>query len=495
MKHIIIILLISITPKISCQILSDIEVFNRGMLCIDFNGAAFDNTPVKNLPTKVNKWLYLKSVDQLNADNIVITFFERVFKPTNFEIIINNNIDTILINKRRWIINLNESFKSLTITPIENVGPTIDSILFLKNQQPIQINFNHKSVIDNEEVILFQNKIKSKLLKTKSKEIELVKNYFENFLKKNLTDDEILQIKPLLNDYYEDPMNELCDLTKEIANSSKDLARHYLFGNQYSSWSRSKRITKSKKAFAKAAKLYQIASLLKNYEDKDVLYRSIYCLIESEDFIKAEKLLDIIITKKDYDPEFFRYYFMAKNKASTIRKLRLEEMFYEKCGESADVIDSEYHYLSITFTNALKLHNEKKYDLLLEFLNQSCLRINWSKDQRLNNLNKILCQLLINALSVKYSIIEIQKEFEKSNVKDLNYYDNHSCNGIFNAKKSTNLYGVNLIIYEEKSSIGSEIDPMVDDSQLITFDRDSEKIKEKTFVIQRINELLSITRH
>ena len=489
MKYIIIILLFSISNESYTQDSLKLDSYNSGILCLVLNGAKYDNSPVKGINTNVRNWLYLKGNQNLEIDYIQVTFLERVFKPTNFVVTINNTVDTVKIKNRTWNIDVKNTLNSFSLNTIRNVSsPTIDSIRAFKNGVAVELQINHKTNLESPEVVEYHEQMKGQLMATKSKQYGLTKKFYYQHVKKLLNQEQKSEVDKILTEYHENPKCELSKIVISAANESNELASSYIGGNKYSKWSRTKKIRKGKNEYLKSAQLYRKAHLLGCTKGNNLIYKSVAAYNQSEKFNKAEELLEPFIKNSQFDDQFFDYYFMTKNKVSRAKELRENGFLYYSCGGSPNVIDSEHYYSSIILRNSATLYKKKKYELLIEYIKKSRIRINWSSDARLNRINKVLCQMLIKSLVHKFSLQEIQAEFDKAKIYN-EEYDFYGIGDSMNYPKGTlMLFEIPLKLYDSNSRY-EKYSNEKNDKPLISFEDQNENMKEKTI----INELLSIT--
>ena len=466
-----------------------LDSYNSGILCLVLNGAEYDNSPVKGINTNVGNWLYLKANQSPEIDYIQLTFLERVFRPTKFAVTINNTIDTIKVNNRTWNIEVYNIINSFSLNTINNVSsPTIDSIRVLKNGMAVELQIDHKTKLDSPEVVQYHDQMKGQLMEAKSKKYGITKKFYEQHIKKLINQERKSEVDKILSEYHENPKCELSKIVISAADESNDLASSYIGGNKYSKWSRTKKILKGKNEYLKSAKLYRKAQLLGCTKGNNLIYKSVAAYNQAEKFNKAEELLEPFIKNSQFDYQFFDYYFMTKNKVSRAKELRENGFLYYSCGGSPDVIDSEHYYSTILLRNSVTLYQENKYELLLEYLKKSKIRINWSSDVRLNRINKVLCQMLIKSLEQKYSITEIQAEFEQAKIytEEFDYY---GIGDSMNFPKGTlKLFEIPLKLYDSNSA-RAKYSKEKNEKPLIDFEKQNENMKEKTI----LSELLSIT--
>lgn len=466
-----------------------IDSYNSGILCLVLNGAEYDNSPVKGINTNVRNWLYLKGTQNLEIDYIQLTFLERVFKPTSFVITINNTVDTIKINNRTWNLEVNNTLKSISLNTIRNASsPTIDSIRAFKNGVALKLLIDHKTKLEIPEVVEYHDKMESQLMDSKSLEYRGTKKFYDKHIKMLLDQERKSEVDKILTEYHKNPKCELSKIVVSAADESSDLASNYIAGNKYSKWSRTKKIRKGKSEYLKSAKLFRKAQLLGCTNGNNLIYKSAAAYNQAEKFDKAEQLLEPFIKNWQFDDQFFSYYFMTKNKVSRAKELRENGFLYYSCGGSPDVIDSEHYYSSIILKNSATLYKEKKHELLIEYIKKSRIRINWSSDVRLNRINKVLCQMLIKSLEHKFSLQEIQAEFQQAKIYN-EQYDFYGIGDSMNYPKGTlMLFEIPLKLYDSNSRY-EKYSIEKNDKPLINFEDQNENMKEKTI----INELLSIT--
>lgn len=489
MKGFITILIITLCLDLYCQDSININAYNRGLLTTSLNGADSNNTPIKNIKTNVTSWLYLEITDPKIVDYIELTFLERAFSTTQFVISINNKSDTVTINKRHWPIKIQDTLNVFRLNKVDNsCCSTVDSIKFRTNGTELKSVFIHNETIDNPDVATYHDEMKSQLMDSKSLEYRATKKFYDRHIKKLFNQEQKSEVDKILSEYHENPKCELSKIVISAADESNDLASSYIGGNRYSKWSRTKKIRKGKNEYLKSAKLYRKAHLLGCTKDNNLIYKSVAAYNQSEKFNKAEELLEPFIKNSQFDYQFFDYYFMTKNKVSRAKELRENGFLYYSCGGSPDVIDSEHYYSSIILRNSATLYKEKKYELLIEYIKKSRIRINWSSDVRLNRINKVLCQMLIKSLEHKFSLQEIQTEFEQAKIYN-EEYDYYGIGESMNYPKGTlMLFEIPLKLYDSNSWY-EKYSKERNDKPLINFEDQNENMKEKTI----INELLSIT--
>lgn len=489
MKYILLILLLSISHESYTQDSLKLDSYNSGILCLVLNGAEYDNSPVKGINTNVRNWLYLKANQNLEIDYIQLTFLDRVFKPTNFVVKINNTVDTIKVNNRTWNLEVNNTLNSFSLNTISNVSsPTIDSIRAFKNGMAVKLHIDHKTKLESPEVVEYHDQMKGQLMAAKSKQYGLTKKFYEQQIRRLINQEQQIEIDKILSEYHENPRCELSKIVVSAADKSNDLASSYISGNKYSKWSTAKKIRKEKSEYLRSAKLYEKAQLLDCEKGNSLIYKAVAAYNQAEKFGKAIELLKPFIENSQFDYLFFDYYFMTKNKVSRAKELRDNGFLYYSCGGSPDVIDSEHYYSSIILRNSATLYEEKKYELLIEYIKKSRIRINWSSDVRLNRINKVICQMLIKSLEHKFSMQEIQDEFEQANIYN-EEYDFYGIGESMNYPKGTlMLFEIPLKLYDSNSRY-EKYSKEKNDKPLINFEDQNENMKEKTI----INELLSIT--
>lgn len=489
MKSCFTVLIIILCVNLYCQDSLNINVYNRWRLTKSFNGADPNNTPIKNINSNVNSWLYLENTVPAYLDFIEVTFWEKHFETTQFIISINNRIDTITIDNLHWLIEIQDTLHTFSINKTDcSYGPLIDSIKFLRNNTELNSVFVHKKSINNPGVNKYYDEIERGLIESKASEYTLTEKFYNKHLLKLLNQEKRSEIKKLLSEYHEDPQYELYKLVVSAADESNSLASNYISGNKYSTWTRKKKIRKGKSEYLRSAKLYEKAQLLDHSKDNSLTYKAVAAYNQAEKFNKAKKLLQPFIKNSKFDYKFFDYYFMTRNKVSRIKQLRENGFLYYSCGGSPDAIDSEHFFSSIILSNSSILYKEEKYDLLIEYLKKAKIRINWSEDVRLNRINEILCQMLIEALEHKYSITEIKSEFEQAKIstEEFEYY---GIGDSMNYPKGTlKLFEIPLKLYDSKSSNAKYLKEK-NEKPLINFERQNENMKEKTI----LSELLSIT--
>jgi len=199
-----------------------------------------------------------------------------------------------------------------------------------------------------------------------------------------------------------------------------------------------------------------------------------------------------IIDNKEIDEKFFSSYFSTKKREARAKELRENGFLYYSCGGSPDAIDSEHYYTAETLNNASTLFQENRYELLLEYLKHSSVRINWSQDVRLNRINEVICQMIIKSLLINRTIEEVEREFESAIIN----FDDFDFNGIGHSlnypKASMNLFELPLKLYEDNPSYAVKYIETINEKPIIDFKK-REEIKSKTIIRKLIDELLSIT--
>ncbi len=465
-----------------CQNSININTYNRGVLTTSLNGADASKTPIKNIKTNVGRWLYLEITDPKNVDYIELTFLERVFNSTQFVIGINNNIDTITIDKRHWLIEIQDTLKTFRINEINNsYGSTIDSIKFLTNGSELEPIFIHKRTIDNSSVANYHDEMEDRLKESKSVEYRITEKLYKQHFRMLLNQEKRSGFKKMISEYHKDPRHELYKLVISAGDESNGLASNYISGNKYSKWSKVKRIRKGKREYLRSAKLYRKALLLDCSKDNSLTYKAVAAYNQAENFNEAEELLKPLIDRSQFDYKFFNYYFMTKKKVSKVKELRENGFFYYGCGGSPDVIDSEYYYTDIILKNAALLYKEKEFWLLINYLKQSNIRINWSDDIRLNQLNTVICQMLIESLIKQYSISELLNEFKSAEIYTIEN-DYYCIGGDGNYPNSTmKLFDVPLKIYFTNPRLFSKVK---NTKPIIEYNEDKDEMKRKTIIYE-----------
>jgi len=202
-----------------------------------------------------------------------------------------------------------------------------------------------------------------------------------------------------------------CQELNSIAYEVKGMASSYLSGNKYDGWHNQKKFHYSLKEYQKALRIFkQLESMGCDYNDQYII-EIIYCLNQLERFSEARKIIQRLIDKKRFSQDFFNIYFMTRNKTSSIKYIKEHGGLLMLCGGGPDSFDTEYYYSQIMLENAVQLYNDKEYALLLHYLSHSKVRINWSEDTRLNSINQVLSQLILQSLLQLHSAKEIIAEF------------------------------------------------------------------------------------
>jgi len=390
MKRYLSILLVLFSINIFSQDTVFVDAYNKAIFCSHLNEASRSKAPIKNIQTNVSHWLYLNLTEKKYISSIEIDFFERAYRPTIYEIRINNHIDTLSVNNIKCSIEINDTISSFSLNPIDlGVCPTIEQIKFIRDGDSLNLIINHKSEIDNAEVFDFHNFLESKLLESKSEQINEIRYLYNNEVANLLNNKQKKKVEVLFKTFYPDPKCEFFDLIYSYAKDTEKEARFLLNENTTNDRIKTESIRKSKKQYFQAAKLYTKVRLIDCSNNDRLIFKTISCLNHAEKFAEAERILKPFIENSNFDQQFFSAYFMTKNRISRPKELRENGFIYYGCGGSPDVIDSEFYYSNIILKNAALLYKEKKYWLLVNYLKYSNIRINWSNDIRLNQLNTV----------------------------------------------------------------------------------------------------------
>lgn len=489
MKNYLSILLVLYSINLFSQETIYVDAYNRGIFCTGLKSANSTKSPIKIISTHVDNWLFLKLKEERFISSIEIDFFDRSYRSVSYEVRMNNRIDTLTVDSIIWSIEINDTISSFSLNSINGDGsPTIEEIKFIIGEDSLALNIKHKSKIDDPKVLIFHNTLESRLLLSISNQIDEIRNLYNKEIKNLLDIKQKRKIERLFTNYSPDPKCDFFNLVHSFAKDSENVAQSLLIDNTTNKRKREKYILKSKKQYIHAANLYAKAQLIDCSSNVELTFKIVSCLNHAEKFKKAEKLLLPFIENSDLDAHFFSYYFMTKNKVSRPKELRENGFLYYSCGGSPDIIDSEYYYTNIIMNNAILLYLEKDYRLLLEYFKHSSIRINWSDDYRLNQLNKVICQMLIKSLVKVYSESVLISEFNSSEI----FTREHDLYGIgvyMNyPQKTLELFDLPLKIYSDNPSLFSEL---IDEKPIIDFEEEEDEMKRKTIIHELMAEMLS----
>lgn len=289
---------------------------------------------------------------------------------------------------------------------------------------------------------------------------------------------------------YNNPNYENCNNIIRIANDIESQANYYISGDD----SKRNRIKNSRQEYKKALQVYKQAEGLNCVNSDELKFKIIFCLNQMEQFDESKKILDLLIDSSSFSRNFFNSYFMTENKVSRIKELKVNGFLYYSCGGSLDAIDSEHYYSKEILNNASKLYRKKKYNLILHYFHHSKIRINWSNDTRLNRINSVLSQLLINSLLEFYTIEEIAAEFQKATLVNSDFDFDGIGESMNYPWKKIKVYNYVFNIYLERPSIITKHQKEKSLKPIIDYNHDTEQIiKEKTILYEQIQKMLSIT--
>jgi hypothetical protein len=483
MKRYVSILLVLCSINLFSQEAVFVDAYNRGVFCTSLNSANNLKTPIRNIQTNVHNWLYLNLKEKKYISTIEIDFFERVYRPTIYEVRINNQIDTLSVNNIKWSIEINDTISTFSLNSIDDDGsPTIEQIKFIKDGERLDLSIDHKSKIDHPKAFEFHNMLETRLLDSKSDEIGEIKKLYEKEVINLLDNTQKIKVEQLFSIYYPDPKCEFFNLIHSFAKDTEKGARYLLNENTTSKWTRAKSIRKSKRKYFQASKLYTKAELIDCSNNIELTFKIISCLNHAEKFKKSEKLLSPFIKNSDLSGHFFSSYFMTRNKVSLPKELRENGFIYYSCGGSPHVIDSEHYYTNIILKNAALLFKEKEYWLLINYLKYSNIRINWSDDIRLNKLNTVICQMLIESLIKEYSKSELINEFKSAEIYTIEH-DVYFIGDYVNHTNATmKLFEVPLKIYFTNPTSYSKYSKVKNEKPIIEYNEDKEDMKRKTII-------------
>lgn len=318
-------------------------------------------------------------------------------------------------------------------------------------------------------------------------QISELRKVYEREIVNLLDDTQNKAVQQFFTTTYQYPKCKFFDLIHSFAKDAEKEAQDLLHKNTTSKCSKAKSIRKSKKRYIDAAKLYEKAKLINCSKGSELTFKIISCLNNAEKFKKSAKLLSPFINNSDFDGHFFSSYFMTKNKVSLPKELRENGSLYYSCGGSPDVIDTEHYHTDIILKNAVLLYKEKEYWLLFNYLKHSNIRINWSDDTRLNDQNRVLCQLLIESLLKQYSKSEIINEFRSAEIYTIEY--DHYYIGInMNHPTSTmKLFDVPLKIHFTTPSSYGKFSKAKNTKPIIEYNEDKVDMKRKTIIHELLN--------
>ena len=291
---------------------------------------------------------------------------------------------------------------------------------------------------------------------------------------------------------YKNPNYKNCNYIIQAANDIEDTASIYLEGRTYSNWSNRKRIKKSRNEYLRAAQIYSQANSMHCVEGIELITKQVHCLNQAERFNESEKLLENIIKDSIFNQEFFNYYFRTINKKSRIRDLRLNGRLYYHDG---DGVNWEYYFTKTILNNSSYLYRKEKYYLLTQYLKYSRIRINWSEDIRLNEMNNVICQLLLRSLLKERTLNDIVTEFENCNITKTEFEYEGVGESSNLAVKTLDFYGLNLKFYNDVQSFYVKRNKEKNSKTIIDFKDKNQNLKSKTIIREQLDEMLSITMH
>ena len=289
---------------------------------------------------------------------------------------------------------------------------------------------------------------------------------------------------------YKNPNYENCNYIVQAANDVEDTASIYLEGRTNSNWSNRKRIKKSRKEYIRAAQIYSQANYMDCVEGIDLILKEIHCLNQAEKFNESEKLLENIIKDSTYNYEFFNSYFLTMNKESRIKDLRKNGRLYYLDGYG---VDWEHHYTKTILKNSSYLYRKEKYLLLIQYLKCSRIRINWSDDIRLNEMNNVICQLLLSSLLKERTLNDIVTEFNNCTIIKKEFEYEGIGESMNYPVKTLEFYGLNLKFYNDVQSFYIKDNEQKNTKPIIDFENDIENLKSKTIIRELIDKMQSIT--
>jgi len=200
----------------------DIEVYNRSVLCLHLNGADKSNSPVSNIPSDITSWMFIKLEDGIYIDEIEIDFYDRVFRPTTWELRINSSLKTVKSTDTVWTIQVSDTLNTFSINTIDNQhGPTIEALVLKSKGMNIRSNLIHKSEIDKAEARFYYNELEEKLMSTSQNEREQAENFYRKRISRHLDKSQRLKFEKLFDSYQNDYNYKLNKLTIDLAKETK----------------------------------------------------------------------------------------------------------------------------------------------------------------------------------------------------------------------------------------------------------------------------------